>query len=346
MSSLFGIDVSAHQPRDITSKVKYDFAVVKVSGNPKQNNYKYDYINPSAKDQLNYAYKKTGLVGCYHFTYGLDNPETEADFFVSQVKSLGYLNKAVLVIDYEGPALKNGRNWVKKLCDRVKEKAKYTPVLYSYGSAILAQKLGELGYPIWCANYYKGHEEIHGYNTKGMKIAYDQAKIWQFTSSCILEGYAEHLDANEFFGTKEAWKRLANIKTTTKVENINQWYQVISEDGMNIRQSYSVSSKKLKTIPKGTKFKATKKHNNWVYSEDYNGWVCKQSKSKTYLKEIDAPKASKPVSSTKKDTELTKVAKDVIAGKYGNGWVRTLRLKMKGYNPKKVQAEVNKLLKK
>ncbi len=41
---------------------------------------------------------------------------------------------------------------------------------------------------------------------------------------------------------------------------------------------------------------------------------------------------------------ITQVAKDVIAGHYGNGVVRTQALKKAGHDPIKVQAEVNRLL--
>lgn len=47
----------------------------------------------------------------------------------------------------------------------------------------------------------------------------------------------------------------------------------------------------------------------------------------------------------KKADPLDKVARDVIAGKYGNGETRIKKLKAAGYDPKKVQARVNALLK-
>ena len=42
---------------------------------------------------------------------------------------------------------------------------------------------------------------------------------------------------------------------------------------------------------------------------------------------------------------LDEVAKEVIAGKWGNGAVRKQRLRAAGYNPSIVQAKVNDLLK-
>lgn len=47
---------------------------------------------------------------------------------------------------------------------------------------------------------------------------------------------------------------------------------------------------------------------------------------------------------TKPSVNLTQVAKDVIAGKYGNGNARKIALSKAGFNPSAVQKEVNVLL--
>jgi len=69
---------------------------------------------------------------------------------------------------------------------------------------------------------------------------------------------------------------------------------------------------------------------------------------KWYAHFTDDEKGSSPSSphpSTPKTTKsYTEVARDVIAGKYGNGDVRIAKLKNAGYDPKTVQAEVNRLL--
>ena len=41
---------------------------------------------------------------------------------------------------------------------------------------------------------------------------------------------------------------------------------------------------------------------------------------------------------------VKEIAKEVVAGKWGNGIIRKTRLTLAGYNYKEVQAEVNKLL--
>lgn len=64
----------------------------------------------------------------------------------------------------------------------------------------------------------------------------------------------------------------------------------------------------------------------------------KLTKKKTAVKETTANKTTKK----KSDTEI---AKEVILGKWGNGVTRKTKLKKAGYDPDKIQAIVNKLLK-
>lgn len=54
--------------------------------------------------------------------------------------------------------------------------------------------------------------------------------------------------------------------------------------------------------------------------------------------------SSKPATSSKAKKSIAEVAKDVLAGKYGNDPERSKKLKAEGYNPEEVQTEVNKLL--
>ena len=193
--ALYGIDVSSNQPPDICRKVKYDFAIVKATGNPKE--FRWDYVNPYMDEQAEDAYNRTGRLGLYHFTYGLSDAVKEADFFLSKVQK--WIGKAVLVIDYEGDqALNRGREWVRLFAKRIESKTGVKPIIYSSGSVIVGQRLKALGYPIWCANYYKGYVPIHGYDTTGCYIynGCEDSAMWQFTSTGYLSGYTLPLDLN------------------------------------------------------------------------------------------------------------------------------------------------------
>ena len=205
---LYGIDVSSNQPKRIVRDVDNDFAIVKLTGNP--HGYAWDYVNGYAKQQAADAMRKHGLLGLYHFAYGIQ-AAAEADFFVDKAEELGYVGKALLVLDYEADAVAKGSTWVRKFCERVRERTGVTPVVYASGSVIASQSLFSLGYPIWCANYSAGYASVRGYDTSGMSIypGCSKAKLWQFTSSGRLDGYSGNLDLNAFYGTAADWKAMA-----------------------------------------------------------------------------------------------------------------------------------------
>ena len=276
---LYGIDVSSNQPESIVSMVPNDFAIVKVSGNPQRdgegNPLRWDYVNEFAKRQCADAMKKHGRLGLYHFTWG-KAATTEADFFVEQVKKLGYLGKAVLVIDYEAQALALGRKWVKELADRVKARTGVKPVIYASGGVIIEQNLKSLGYPIWCASYYKSYTPIYGYDTSGCHIyaGCEDSVLWQYTSKGFLDGYDGALDCNVFYGTKEDWMALAS-------KHDPQWPDgtyVVAIQKAGIRERRSTASKLCCAAAKGARLKlaglkANKAGNVWgeIASGDHKG---------------------------------------------------------------------------
>lgn len=302
---LYGIDTFNGEGRDILKKVPYDFAIVKMSGNPQ--NYAWDYVNPSAATQAGDCMERTGLLGLYHFTWGKENPNVEADFFIEQVKKLGYLGKAMLVIDYEAQAIKRGRAWVKKFAECIVFKAGYKPVIYASSSIIREQKLGSLGYPIWCANYYKGYKRIEGYDTTGCVLGYKDAIMWQFTSSGKLKGSSSMLDLNVFFGTADDFKKYMG-PAEDKPKPTKKSNKVIAKEVIAGKWGNGVDRKK-KLEAAGYDYKAIQKIVNTL------------------------------VTGKKTNTEI---AKEVIAGKWGNGKVRKKRLEKAGYNYRVIQNIVNK----
>lgn len=314
MAVMYGPDVSSNQPSNILSKIKYDFGIVKMSGNPQ--GYTWNYVNPYAATQAKAAYNKTGCLGLYHFTWGKD-ANIEADFFVNEVKKLGYLNKAVLIIDYEAEAVDLGRSWVKKFADRVKAKAGYAPVIYASGSVIVSQNLFGLGYPIWCANYYNGYEPMYGWSVGNCKIysGCEKSILWQYTSQGYINGYDEALDCNIFYGSKADWQKLAGMKTTT-----------------------STTVKPTTATTTSTK----KKSITVIAQEVIDGKWGSGTSRKTKLEKAGYNYTT--VQNKVNDLLYTKVAKEVIAGKWGNGTTRKTKLENAGYNYEKVQAKVNNLL--
>lgn len=242
-SVLYGVDVSSNQPKNILQKVEFDFAFVKMGGNP--HGYAWDYVNPYAKAQVKDALKKTDCVGLYWFCYG-KTAKLEADYFVKKVDELGMLGKAVLVADYEADALKKGRGWLKRFCKRVEKQAGCKPVIYASGSVITDQRLDALGYELWCANYSKGSRRIDGYDTSGCTKYVKGAKLWQFTEHGYLMGYNAKLDLNRFDGSKAEFKKL-NAKFQAKYIK----YRVVPKNGVNARKAPSISADKTRVLRNG-----------------------------------------------------------------------------------------------
>lgn len=203
---LYGIDVSSNQPGDIVSRVPCDFAIVKATGNPP--GYSWDYKNPYMEQQVNDALDKTGCAGLYHFTYGRD-AEEEADFFCDTVAD--YVGRVMLVIDYEGDATDNGREWLRAFAQRVKHRTGVNPVVYASSSVIRSQDLEGLAeeedLSLWSANYYLGYQAIYGYDTSACRADVPSAALWQFTSQGVLDGYDGYLDLDVFYGDADTWRK-------------------------------------------------------------------------------------------------------------------------------------------
>lgn len=284
---LDGIDVSSNQPEDICRKVAYDFAIVKMGGNPHRDSngrfLRWNYMNENVTKQAGDALAYSGCLGLYWFCYGKDDPTVEAKEFVRQVKLIQRLRQAILVIDYEADALKKGREWLKKFAKCVEKEAGYPPVIYASGSVIKEQQLSSLGYQIWCANYYLGDKKINGYNTTGMKLYCPEAKIWQYTENGYLKGYGSKLDLDRFYGTKIEWAKMAGIDVKTyeepKQTTIEGDKYKITASSLNVRNKRStITGKVVGELKKGSivylkNLKKNNAGNTWgqIVSGTYKG---------------------------------------------------------------------------
>ena len=91
------------------------------------------------------------------------------------------------------------------------------------------------------------------------------------------------------------------------------------------------------------------KGKHYFYLKDSGGrrhdkWWCYEKSMKGDVRQVYICTSLK--SSSKKKKSVETIAKEVIAGKWGNGSDRTKKLKAAGYNPSEVQKKVNELLKK
>lgn len=96
---------------------------------------------------------------------------------------------------------------------------------------------------------------------------------------------------------KKGWVCFTGASGKTYLEKVvdssKTYYKVTSKSGMNVRESYSTSSKIVGTIGYNKTFVTTKSHKSskdgtWVYSSSKKGWVCQKGASgTTYLKKVD-----------------------------------------------------------
>lgn len=160
-------------------------------------------------------------------------------------------------------------------------------------------------------------------------------------------GYgSNHSDCNHWlkkFGKDMNWFRSqvkaklsgssASEKKSNEVKGKSVNYQVqITSDELNVRSEPNDTSKITTKVKKGEVYTIVEEYNGWGKLKSGAGWIC-----------LKYTKIYKKTTTTKKST--TEIAKEVIAGKWGNGQDRINRLTKAGYDAKEVQAEVNRLLK-
>lgn len=163
-----------------------------------------------------------------------------------------------------------------------------------------------------------------------------------------LKGYgSNHGDCDHWlkkFGKNMDWfrseveKKLNGTTETTKNpaeeepgKEVNYTVK-INAVSLNVRDSWNDSSKINTKVKKGEVYTIVREYNGWGKLKSGAGWI--------YLGWTTKQTAKKE---TKKD--ITTIAKEVIAGKWGSGSTRKKKLKEAGYDPSKVQAKVNELLK-
>lgn len=205
---LKGIDISNWQKDIINFGDDVDFVIVKATEGK-------SYVDPSC-DKLYQLAKKCGkLLGVYHFARPDNNDAvTEAEFFVKNIK--GYINEAVLVLDYERNM--NNVAWAKTFLDKVKELTGIKPLLYISRSPVNQydySSIANADYGLWVADYGINDGQEHTFPAiKHWK----NFAIWQYTSKGKINGYNGNIDRNNFYGDKEAWLKYANATSTPKAE--------------------------------------------------------------------------------------------------------------------------------
>ena len=195
--SLFGTDQSKWQADAVTEG---DFVILKATEG-------VGYVDPTCdtKYQMNKAAGK--LLGVYHFARpDLNDAVPEAQFFVASIR--GYLNEAVLALDWEQPGTQNNVSWAKAWLDEVYRLTGIKPLIYMSASVVSAydwRVVANSDYGLWIAGYPDLRSSWDLPDFCYSTGAWNYYTLWQFTNS------HGSLDRDVFAGDKKAWRLHAKV---------------------------------------------------------------------------------------------------------------------------------------
>lgn len=270
------------------------------------------------KPWADWMVKNNRPFGFYHF---LDDDlrnssgQAEAEFFVSKTRD--YFGKGIPVLDYEQQAKNMGIKYLKAALDTVYALTGVRPLVYcSQGLTAGMTEIANAGYKVWVAQY-ANYDPMYGFTNnpwkKGDVGPFKQEVMRQYTSQMYLPGWKSHLDASLFYGDRADWDKLAGITPVfpPSKKSVDEIAREVIEGKWGNGKNRQLALEKA----------------GYNYAEVQNR-----------VNEILSVKPKQTADS------INEIAKEVIAGKYGNGAVRVLRLRLAGYDPDKVQAEVNRIL--
>lgn len=222
--SMNGIDISNHQAGLNLAAVPCDFVICKATEGT-------TFVDKYCDGFVQKAISLGKPFGVYHFASGKSSGRQEAEFFYNNIK--GYVGKGILVLDWEGNAVKRGVSYAKEFLDRLQELTGVKALLYTYNNCVNSYDWSPVvkgDYGLWNAGYYAGYQTM-GYNPnaplKGGTGAWPGAAMYQYTSSGRLPGYSGNLDLDVFYGDRTAWQKYANPSNISGwvKDNIGWWYR-------------------------------------------------------------------------------------------------------------------------
>lgn len=330
---LNGYDIASYQKGLDVSKVPSDFVIVKATQGT-------GYTNPCFAGHVADTLKAGKLLGIYHYATGV-GVDSEASHFCDAVKP--YIGKAILILDWESGANHSFYNaaYALRFLQSVKQKTGITPLIYM--SKSVCQQFKKLpaaaNYPLWVAQYK--NMASTGYQTKPWTdgksyTPWSAPVIHQYTSNGVLTGWAKPLDLDIAYLTADQWNAMAgkkvvktqqisgNDKTLLKVHDKGSAVKAMQQ--MLIACGYSCGS-----------CGADGDFGTGTFSA-----LCTFQKARGIA--VDGIYGPQSEAALKAEYTTVKVARDVIAGKYGNGADRKKNLIAAGYNYEVIQKKVNDLV--
>lgn len=151
-------------------------------------------------------------IGLYHYARPDINstPELMREEwinFTATVRSLNMLNKAILVIDWEGAGTER-LDLLEVLISGIRNETGITPFIYcnTYVLKQLESFVVDMKVPIWCAKWYYGDNRLVGEeNPQDDDYIGSKWSIWQYTSKGKYPGYDGRIDLDYTRMTMDEW---------------------------------------------------------------------------------------------------------------------------------------------
>lgn len=306
---LKGIDISTYQAGINSFGNDVDFVICKATEG-------IGYVDKHCDTLYQRAKRDGKLVGVYHFArpyYMGNTPESEADWFVKNIK--GYLNEAILVLDWEAEN-KSDTAYAKRFLDRVYSLTGVKPMVYASSSVINSYDWKDVvgaDYGLWVAQY--GTDNGQPQQEPFVKN-WGFYALWQYTSKGRIAGYNYDVDKNIFYGDRNMWLKYANAKEsehTEKPEHKKSVEQLAQEVLAGLWGTKSTNPTREQLLTEA--------------GYDYNAVQ---------------NKVNELCNANRKSED--EIANEVIAGKWGNGTERVNNLQKAGYDASQIQKLVNKKL--
>ena len=231
-AEMSGIDVSNWQSGININAMNVDFVIVKATEGS-------GYTSPSFTRQANDTLNSGKKLGLYHYMSYMTPAKQQAEHFVDTVKP--YLNKAVLVLDFESTAVNKGVSFALEFLQAVENLTGVKPMIYMSQSVASSHDWTSVinnDYGLWVARYPLGNT-VTGFRNDlsyGNLGYWDSAAIFQYTSHGRLSGYSGYLDLDIFYGDESQWDAYAGGSGTVDAPETG------GSDGTTYNQTYIVRS--------------------------------------------------------------------------------------------------------
>lgn len=187
------------------------------------------YVNPRCNHQYELAGQLGKLRGLYHYA-GSGNPESEAQYFINNIKN--YVGQAVLILDWESyqNASWGNTSWARRFVDEVHRLTGVWCLIYVQESALwqVANCANDCG--VWVAKY--ASMNWNSWTVPNMSVssgAFPFITGWQYTGG--------DMDRSIFYLDANGWNRLAKPAVSNGWSGSGDAWQYI-ENGQVVKNDW------------------------------------------------------------------------------------------------------------